>query len=36
MKRAPVVTQSFAFDDLRERPMKGFEQPTRVYAVGWD
>ena len=24
-----------AFDDLGERPMKGFEQPTRVWSVRW-
>ncbi len=33
--RELVSGQSFAFDDLGERPMKGFEQPVRVWAVRW-
>ena len=30
-----VSGQPFAFDDAGERPMKGFEQPVRVWAARW-
>jgi FlaA1/EpsC-like NDP-sugar epimerase len=33
--RELVSGQSFAFNDLGERPMKGFEQPTRVWSARW-
>ena len=33
--RELVSGQSFTFDDLGERPMKGFEQPTRVWSARW-
>jgi class 3 adenylate cyclase len=31
--RELVTGQSFAFDDLGERPMKGFEEPPRVWSA---
>ncbi|MEP6871143.1 MAG: adenylate/guanylate cyclase domain-containing protein, partial [Anaerolineaceae bacterium] len=34
--RELVSGQDFAFDDLGERPMKGFEQPVRVWAARWE
>ena len=33
--RELVSGQSFVFEDLGDRPMKGFEQPTRVWSVRW-
>jgi hypothetical protein len=33
--RELVSGQPFAFDDLGEWPMKGFEQPVRVWSVRW-
>ena len=33
--RELVSGQPFAFDDAGERPMKGFEQPVRVWAARW-
>jgi hypothetical protein len=33
--RQVIRGQPFAFDDLGERPMKGFEQPVRVWSVRW-
>ena len=33
--RELVSGQSFTFDDLGERPMKGFEQPTRMWSARW-
>jgi class 3 adenylate cyclase len=33
--RELVSGQPFAFDDLGERPMKGFEQPVRVWSARW-
>ena len=34
--RGVVQGQEFAFDDLGERPMKGFEQPLRIWQLRWD
>jgi class 3 adenylate cyclase len=33
--RELVSGQSFAFDGLGDRAMKGFEQPVRVWSVRW-
>ena len=33
--RELVSGQDFAFDNLGERPMKGFELPVRIWATRW-
>ncbi|MEO6398945.1 MAG: adenylate/guanylate cyclase domain-containing protein, partial [Tepidiformaceae bacterium] len=34
--RGVVEGQAFNFDDLGERPMKGFEHPLRLWQLRWD